>query len=313
LKNWLKGIMGVLIIGTLFLTGCQNDSKVIAVVNGEDIFKKELDAKITQLGETNGQIVDESTKEQLYERLISQKILNQDYAKHNIVVTEEEANAEIDKEAISFGSREAYLNLLAEKGYPEKEVIKAYIDQISYMKWYKTVVVDSVPIDENAVKAAFDAEPAKYKQVEPSHILISSTDASTDDAAKAKAESIIAHLNAGEDFVALSDEFNEDASVKSMGGNLGEFVSKAKSPFVEPFTDATVVLNKGEYTKVPVKTDYGYHIIKANDVKDSYADLRNSVEDDIYSAQRDEQYMAYMNSLIESAQIERKMTFATGE
>ncbi|AMP21302.1 hypothetical protein AZF37_09240 [endosymbiont 'TC1' of Trimyema compressum] len=98
LKNWLKGIMGVLLIGALFLTGCQNDSKVIAVVNGEDIFKKELDAKTTQLGETNGQVVYEKTKEQLYERLISQKILNQDYVKHNIVVTMEEANREIDKE-----------------------------------------------------------------------------------------------------------------------------------------------------------------------------------------------------------------------
>ena len=313
MKNWLKGIMGVLVIGALFLTGCQNDSKVIAVVNGEDIFKKELYAKITQLGETNGQVVDESTKEQLYERLISQKILDQDYAKHNIVVTEEEANAEIDKEAASFGSRDAYLNLSAEKGYPEEEVIKSYIDQISYMKWYKIVVVESVPIDENAVKAAFDADPGKYKEVEPSHILISSTDVSTDEAAKAKAESIIARLDAGEDFVDLSDEFNEDVSVKSLGGNLGEYVSRAKSPFVEPFTNAAVVLNKGEYTKIPVKTDYGYHIIKANDVKDSYADLRSSVEDDIYSAQRDEQYTAYMTNLLESAQIDRKITFATSK
>ncbi|AMP21300.1 hypothetical protein AZF37_09230 [endosymbiont 'TC1' of Trimyema compressum] len=96
-------------------------------------------------------------------------------------------------------------------------------------------------------------------------------------------------------------------------GNLGEFVSKAKSPFVEPFTAAVVVLNKGEYTKVPVKTDYGYHVIKANDVKDSYADLKSSVEDDIYSTQREERYTAYMTSLLENAKIERKMTFTTSK
>ncbi|AMP21301.1 hypothetical protein AZF37_09235 [endosymbiont 'TC1' of Trimyema compressum] len=85
------------------------------------------------------------------------------------------------------------------------------------MKWYRTVVVDSVPIDEAAVKAAFATDPGKYKQVEPSHILISSADASTDEDAKAKAASIIARLDAGEDFVALSNEFNNDVSVKSMG------------------------------------------------------------------------------------------------
>lgn len=304
--------MGVFIISALFLTGCQDSSnKVIAVVNGEDIFKQELDAKITQLETYTGQKADEGTKEQLYERLISQKILDQDYAKNGVSATDEEANAEIDKEATAYGGRDAYLKLLAEKGYPEKDVIESFKDQIAYTKWYMDVIIGSIPVDEAAVKAAYDAEPGKYREVEPSHILIAAAEGADMDAALAKADSIVARLDAGEDFVALSDAFNEDPGAKTLGGNLGEFVSQVNSPLVEEFTNAAVVLNKGDYTKVPVKTSYGYHIIKANDVKDTYEALRSSVEDEVYGVQREEQYTAYMTSLLEGAEIERKLTFTT--
>lgn len=78
---------------------------------------------------------------------------------------------------------------------------------------------------------------------------------------EAKAKELIEQLNKGADFAKLAKENSIDPS-KDNGGDLGYFV---KSMMVPEFGDAAFALKKGEYTKTPVKTQFGYHIILVED------------------------------------------------
>lgn len=108
--------------------------------------------------------------------------------------------------------------------------------------------------------------------IKASHILIKSeaTDDMTD-AEKATAEAqalatakdIIKKLNNGEKFADLAKKYSSDSSA-SDGGNLGYF---NRGDMVTEFEDAVVALKVNEYTKTPVKTKYGYHIILKTDQK----------------------------------------------
>lgn len=113
-----------------------------------------------------------------------------------------------------------------------------------------------------------------YGQVKASHILISSKvkDNATDEEktkaenkAKKKAEKIIKQLNEGAEFKELAKKYSSDDATASNGGDLGYF---NLDDMTEEFSNAVKKLNKDEYTKEPVKTTYGYHIILKTGEKD---------------------------------------------
>ena len=113
-----------------------------------------------------------------------------------------------------------------------------------------------------------------YGQVKASHILISSKvkDNATDEEktkaenkAKKKAEKIIKQLNEEADFKELAKKYSNDDATASNGGDLGYF---NLDDMTEEFSNAVKKLNKDEYTKEPVKTTYGYHIILKTGEKD---------------------------------------------
>lgn len=113
-----------------------------------------------------------------------------------------------------------------------------------------------------------------YGQVKASHILISSKvkDNATDEEktkaenkAKKKAEKIIKQLNEGAEFKELAKKYSNDDATASNGGDLGYF---NLDDMTEEFSNAVKKLNKDEYTKEPVKTTYGYHIILKTGEKD---------------------------------------------
>lgn len=110
--------------------------------------------------------------------------------------------------------------------------------------------------------------------IKASHILITpDVDSNATDAEKTKAEKkakkeaerIIKKLEDGEDFAELAKEYSDDTATKNNGGDLGYFNTDDMD---ENFMEAVKKLDNNEYTKEPVKTQYGYHIILKTDQKD---------------------------------------------
>ena len=139
-----------------------------------------------------------------------------------------------------------------------------------------------VQVNEDTLHKYYD-QVAAERFVDPerrhaSHILIES---GKDDAAAAKkAEQIAARAKAGEDFAKLARENSDDPGSKQAGGDLGWATREA---YVKPFAEAVFAMQKGE-VRGPVKTQFGYHIIRLDGVEPvhqrPFEEVRAQVEAD---------------------------------
>lgn len=127
-------------------------------------------------------------------------------------------------------------------------------------------------ITEAKLRAAYDQyakEAPKEEEVSARHILV---------ATEQEAKDIIAQLNKGADFATLAKEKTIDPAGKANGGDLGYFT---KQDMVPAFADAAFALKKGEYTKTPVHTQFGWHVIKVEDRRPGKAGTYDQVAPEI--------------------------------
>lgn len=110
-----------------------------------------------------------------------------------------------------------------------------------------------------------------------SHILIKVDSEDKDEESLNLAKEIITKLNNGEDFASLAKEYSDDAANSENGGSLGKF--NDRSNYDENFLEAAIALNVGEYSKTPVKSQFGYHIIykTAQDEKPALDDVKDAI------------------------------------
>lgn len=152
-----------------------------------------------------------------------------------------------------------------------------------------------VPITEEAIRARFDKEIADFKpgtEYEASHILVKDED---------EAKAIIAELDKGGDFAAIAKEKSIDPGTKDKGGDLGFF---SPEKMVKPFADAVKGTPVGTYTKTPVQSQYGWHVIKIVATRPQEAPTYDERGPAIRDQMVEEFYTAALNALHEKAKIE---------
>src|SRR3989339_252342 len=138
---------------------------------------------------------------------------------------------------------------------------------------------------EQKVAAVFasstDDASVKYEvpEIRASHILFSVADEKEDAKIKAKAESVLKRIKAGEDFAKLAKEFGSDGT-KEKGGDLGWF---GRGQMVQEFEDAVFALTPGQLGDKLVKTQFGYHIVRLTD-KRMVRDFNLFMQDQITNA-----------------------------
>jgi peptidyl-prolyl cis-trans isomerase C len=147
---------------------------------------------------------------------------------------------------------------------------------------------------EAAMKKLYDESVAKItpeKEVRASHILVESED---------KAKEIAQKLKAGGDFAALAKENSKDPGA-SGGGDLGYF---SKSQMVPEFAEAAFRMQKGQISD-PVKTQFGWHIIKVEDARDKPPPPYDEVKDQISNFLVQRAQAELVTKLRSDAKIER--------
>jgi peptidyl-prolyl cis-trans isomerase C len=157
--------------------------------------------------------------------------------------------------------REVLAQEAEKKGFGKKpEVISqiALMRQGAVVNAYIQDFVRTHPVTDSMVKAEYDTlrKTLGEKEYKARHILVDGED---------EAKAVIGKLKAGEKFDELAKAQSKDPGSKEQGGDLG-WANQAA--YVKQFSDAMVGLEKGKFTEAPVKSNYGWHIIQLEDVRD---------------------------------------------
>jgi peptidyl-prolyl cis-trans isomerase C len=131
------------------------------------------------------------------------------------------------------------------------------------------------------------------KELKARHILVEK---------EADAKAVIAELNKGADFATLAGKKSTGPSAVN-GGDLGWF---SPGQMVKPFSDAAAKLKKGSYTKSPVKTQFGWHVILLEDMRSVNPQKFDDIKEQIRVGLQNKLIEAYISGLRGKAKIDRK-------
>ena len=168
--------------------------------------------------------------------------------------------------------------------------LEAAVEQAGMtMEYYKEAQKEELAL--NKLRTDLVNHPETVDVLKARHILVETED---------EAVSIIARLDAGEDFAALAQEYSLDGSAAD-GGDLGYFATNGvtTSKMVDEFTAAAVALEIGEYSSTPVESQFGYHIIL---VEDKQAEVNLLEDAEKYSSVLEGIYRYGLNNLAASLQ-----------
>lgn len=134
--------------------------------------------------------------------------------------------------------------------------------EIAYIELDRSDYADEVEISEAELREAYDLRASDYASQEDrvaSHILIEGDD----EESLQTARDVLEKLEQGEDFASLAEEYSDDPVSAEDGGSLGRI---ARGQLEGPFEDALFALSEGDVSE-PVLTDFGYHIIRLDEIK----------------------------------------------
>lgn len=263
----------------------QDPNKVLATVNGENIIQKDVTQVISRFG---SQIPEEqipAVTKQILDGLITQKLLTQFIRENKIEPSKTDIETEINK------VREDIKSNPGLAGKTLEQVLESHGSSLDDLKRDITISLClekylGKDLDDKKLKAYYEQNKAAYDgtEVRASHVLIDTRKMTTDaelNNALDKTKKIKAEATAGKDFSELAKQYS-DCPSKEKGGDLGFFPRKGQ--MVEPFAAAAFALKVGQLSE-PVKTNFGYHIIKVTEIKPGAAvkfdDIKQTVKQDL--------------------------------
>lgn len=176
------------------------------------------------------------------------------------------AQGQPDNAQLQTRIRESLINMellsraAIDKGLDKDPMLAAALEiqrKNTYAKVYLEDYVKTHPISDAEIQAEYERAKASASSNEyhARHILVKSED---------EAAKVLAELNKKAKFADLAKKYSLDPGSAKNGGDLNW---ADPNSFVKEFSDALVALKKGETTKTPVKTQFGYHIIKLDDIR----------------------------------------------
>lgn len=271
-KNNLVLISVVLIIvgGLIYLfTSGKDKGAVIAKVNGVSIYDSEIEAQVNALNPMHdGSITFSSLEPKAQEMVIRQvaahKLLSEQ--KENVEIDMDDVNEKVDafKENLI---KDAVLQAIGQQAVTEESLAQHY--------------------------AQLQSELEGKVELNLQHILLPS---------EKEAKKVVKELSRGKkSFEQIAKDKSIDKATGENGGNLGYAVTNL---YVKEFADAAASLKKGNYTKEPVKTQFGWHVIKLLDSRPAkvlpFDQIKNRLANDISKQAMNQ----FIQDLVNNAEIE---------
>lgn len=263
--------------GVLGLSACSNDDSSEAVVETDagDITKEDF---YKALKDQDGDAV--------LQQLVTAEVLNDKYD-----VSDKDVDKEVKKAKDQLGDQ--FDMALQQQGIKDEDAFRKMV-RISLLQ--EAAVSEDVKVSDKELKERYDRMKTKVKA---SHILVKD---------EKTAKEVKKKLEDGGDFAKLAKKYSTDEGTTDQGGDLGFFSVGKMDP---AFEDAAYSLKKGEISD-PVKSQFGYHIIKVTDKKKNedigkFEDMKNDIRRDILNQKIDPQKaQEKIDSLLDDADVKVK-------
>lgn len=288
------------------------DGTPITVGDVREMFNGKYAGQFQQLPPEQQAMFQAQIQQMILSELVSKTLLLNAAKKEEIAVDEEkykEAIAEIEANLPDGKSLEEFAKSV---GVDVERVKNQVRDENKIQQLVDSVTESAEAPDDAAVKKYFEENPGEFEMkasVSASHILLSTpSDADEETLAEAKkeAEDIRSKLleDGGKDFAEMATT-HSDCPSKAKGGDLGKFSAGQMVPEFEKAAFEQEVGAIGE----PVKTQFGYHIIKVTDRTEAkqlaFNDVKEDLAKNLLEKTKNEKMQAYLGELREKADIKQ--------
>lgn len=278
-------------------------NKTIATVNSEKILRKDLDKILDRFRNHVNPAALPSMEQQITEQLVAQSLLRQFVVEKKLTVSSEVVDKEIAKMRDNIknnpATKDKTLEQFLEFQGSNIDELKTAINMSAAIENYISKDINDKKLEEYFIKniSNFNGET-----VTANHILVDTKDMKTQeelDKAKAKIDSIKKELDEGADFTELAKKYSDCPTGKT-GGELGTF--PRHGVMVDTFTKAAFATEVGKVSD-PVKTEFGYHLIKvtahtpAKDV--SFSQVKDKIREELVAIE--------MNNLVKDLREKAKI------
>lgn len=346
----IKRLVATMALSTVLLSGCTFLKKdVILKVNGEPItqaqydktFDKAMNASMfSKMGidvkkDKNGFLY-LMIKDKVVNELIVRALMDQELAKRNIQVTNEDVDKEYKSILDKVGSKSRFDEILKQNNISPSQFKKDLSEEVKIKKLIGTI--SNVKVSDADAKKFYSQNLSKFKfpdKVRASHILISANPEEikqkllSDPANKKmtkeeiqakidselavkheKAEKILAEVKKNpQDFEKIARENSDDTASAKQGGDLGFF---SKQEMVEPFAKAAFTQKPNTISDI-VQSPYGYHIILVKDRMKAGQQPYSKVKEEIVVYLQNQEQLKVLDKLIESLKKQAKIEYVNPE
>jgi foldase protein PrsA len=290
-------------------------SDAVAKVNGHTITQEQFNTLLNQAKKSYtsqkkkwpaaGTPEYDTLKNQAVAYLVQREEFQQEADKLGVTVTDADVDKRLKqiKKQYFGGSEARYKKQLTQQGLTDAQVRDDIKAQLVQEKIFKKVTTDT-KVSEADIKKYYDQHQSQYgtpEQRDVAHILVKS---------KALADQLYQKVKAGQDFTKLAKKYSQDPGSKAQGGKLT--ISKGQT--VAPFDQTAFLLPTGHFSH-PVKTDFGYHIIKAlGPIKAAkttpFAQVKASIKQQLLQQKRNDAMTNWSNTL--KKDFNGKVSYQTG-
>lgn len=284
------------------------NSKVVATVGDikitRDEFDKNLnifksqyeqqvkDVKWEEIPQGQTQKLIDVVKTQLLDMLVQNKVEFLKAKADGVTVTADEISKMTTDAKSYYGGDAGFKKFLVDQKMTEADFQKIITEQIMNDK-LRTKLGGTLTASEEEANQYFEKNKGSYEEVNADHILVKT---------EAEAKAIRDRVVKGEDFNKLAEELSIDPSAKENKGNLGFF---ARGAMVPEFETAAFGMKAGEISQ-PIKTSYGFHIIKVIEKKSAvYDDVKDSILEQLTNEKKTATYEATMTEFTKTVKIEK--------
>lgn len=319
----------------------------VAVVEGEKISRADLEEAFNNVVASSGLKTDELSADQkmagyreILDALIIDKLVSRKAS--SVEVGDSDLDAEIARIKSQFPSEEVFKTEMAKANETDasfRETVKKMLQQ---QKWMESQVGDKAKIDDAEIRKFYDDNQKEFERpetVRASHILIRVPENASDEVVAEKKAAAMAALQrvstqpaaegggfvawikslfgskpvepVEDNFATVAKEVSEEPGAKESGGDLNFF---PKDRMVPEFAEAAFAMQKGDVSKEPVRTQFGWHIIKVTDRREAglmpFEEVKTQIAAFLEGSKRPEAERAVIDRIRAEAKVENKLPAA---